>query len=81
MLTKRDKKEVEGLRKKIFDRLSKEVPSPAEAQRLGWKILFDPDGEEVVGYLKPNGDIVFVDGTRVRNRAVEVDSPDDVDEG
>jgi len=81
MLTRRDKQEVRKKREKILEELSKRVPTPSEAERLGWKMLYDHTGQEIIGYLKPNGDIIFIDGTRVSGKSVEVDDPNDVDEG
>jgi len=80
MLRRRDEKEVKELLEKIKQRLKQSFPSPEEARRMGWMPLYDPDGKEIVAYMKPNGDIIFADGTRVTKTAVEVDDPNDVEE-
>jgi len=68
------------MREAVQNKLRTQLPSPDEAKKMRWKPLMNPDGTAIIGYMKPNGDLVFIDGTVVRSKAVEVDSENDVDE-
>ena len=71
MLT--EKKKAENLRRKARENIRESVlPSPEEAKKKRWKPLYDPGGDEIIGYLKPNGDAIFADGTYVRVKSIEV---------
>ena len=80
MLTAVETKKLAAMREAVQNKLRTQLPSPEEAKKMRWKPLMNPDGTELVGYMKPNGDLVFTDGTVVRSKAVEVDPETEVDE-